>query len=504
MATVNGSSGNDSIDTGLEDDSVDAGGGNDTVKSGGGNDTVDGWTGDDSIEGGAGNDSLLGYDGADTLRGGDGQDTIDGEFDADSIEGGSGNDDLYGGAGSDTLEGGSGQDWMMGGAEADSMSGGDGDDTVAGEEGNDTIFGDAGNDTVSGHEGDDALHGGIGQDSLYGGSGEDYFDGGNDTAADFYFMDRNAGGGSNDLSQSDRDVVRFEPGMGHDIAYDFEGETDYVYIGAQQEADIILTQTSASQWVLTFAGGNTTDSLTLNFAPGTEPDSEGDLRNQLLTDAEYTPPENGNPAQWTLQCFAGLALIETERGPRTINSLRRGDLVWTADMGLQPVLDILQTRVSTAALRQDPRLRPIEIAQGGFGGGLPKTPTLFSRQHGVAAFGGRCLIRAAHLAEVCGVASTRHSNPAPIHYMHLLLAEHALLKVNGIWAESYFANPQKPQTARHHGLPDWPLHAQRCRPLLNRAEVRRAQVRRDALGRVTGAKPAGRSQTLLENATLPP
>ncbi|MFU8777766.1 MAG: Hint domain-containing protein [Roseovarius sp.] len=116
---VEGTAGNDLIDTdykgdpegdridntdnltGTNDDLVLAGAGDDTVRAGAGDDTVFGGTGNDLIEGGTGNDSLLGEAGNDTLDGGTGADT------------------LIGGAGDDTF--------LV--SQGDLADGGEGDDT---------------------------------------------------------------------------------------------------------------------------------------------------------------------------------------------------------------------------------------------------------------------------------------------------------------------------------------------------------------------------------------
>jgi Ca2+-binding RTX toxin-like protein len=104
---VQGTGGNDVIDTGYVEpvangsdrvdsndapgggdaDRIEAGAGNDTVRAGLADDTVLGGTGNDSILGSAGNDSLLGEAGSDTLIGGAGDDTALGGADSDQIFG---------------------------------------------------------------------------------------------------------------------------------------------------------------------------------------------------------------------------------------------------------------------------------------------------------------------------------------------------------------------------------------------------------------------------------
>ncbi|EFK95621.1 calcium-binding protein, partial [sediment metagenome] len=72
-----------------------------TIPGSSGNDTLVGTADGDYIDGLEGNDSLSGLGGDDTLRGGDGNDTL---------RGGDGTDWLIGGAGTDVLDGGNGND----------------------------------------------------------------------------------------------------------------------------------------------------------------------------------------------------------------------------------------------------------------------------------------------------------------------------------------------------------------------------------------------------------
>ena len=67
MATITGTNGNDVLEGTC---------GNDTINSGNGDDCVDGGTGNDSLNGGAGNDTLDGGSGSDQVNGGVGNDTL--------------------------------------------------------------------------------------------------------------------------------------------------------------------------------------------------------------------------------------------------------------------------------------------------------------------------------------------------------------------------------------------------------------------------------------------
>ena len=199
MATLNGTSGNDTlvgtagddiIDGGAGDDTVNGGAGNDTLLGGAGADVVIGGTGDDSMDGGLQTDAsnfsdynTLNYasttsaltintalgtassstDGNDTfvnfyrIRGGSGNDTIIGnsELHFEQFEGGAGDDFIDGGAITDTLNGDNNNrvTYQNAGAAvtvdllAGTASGGAGNDTLAnfnqvrGSNFNDTLLG---------------------------------------------------------------------------------------------------------------------------------------------------------------------------------------------------------------------------------------------------------------------------------------------------------------------------------------------------------------------------
>jgi Ca2+-binding RTX toxin-like protein len=145
MATINGSSANNTLYGTSSADTLRGYGGNDYINGQGGNDTIDGGIGDDKVDGGAGNDTVRGGAGVDFVGGGTGNDTLYGD---------AGNDYLWGDAGFDFLFGGDGHDRMLGGEGANDLRGGTGDDTLvyelhgtAGSEASE-YFGDGGTDTV--------------------------------------------------------------------------------------------------------------------------------------------------------------------------------------------------------------------------------------------------------------------------------------------------------------------------------------------------------------------
>ena len=241
MATINGTSGNDSRTGTALADIITGLGGNDSLAGGGGNDTLQGGDGRDTLWGGAGRDLLVGgagFDlavyrdnatpvridlvagtasfpgttwGVETLREiegaetGSGNDTLVGSAAANLLIGGAGNDSLAGGGGNDTLQGGAGNDTLWGGGGNDVLDGGAGVDLAVYPDNTTPVFVDlvggtgsfpgtgwaserlvgiegaetgSGDDTLIGNGAGNRLLGGAGYDRIEGGAGSDTVDGG--------------------------------------------------------------------------------------------------------------------------------------------------------------------------------------------------------------------------------------------------------------------------------------------------------------------------------------
>lgn len=167
--------------------------------------------------------------------------------------------------------------------------------------------------------------------------------------------------------------------------------------------------------------------------------------------AQEGPGAGGQPATAatdyaTPPCFTPSTRIDTPAGPRTVEALRPGDLVLTRDHGAQPLRWTGRVRLSPAELAAAPRFRPVRIAAGAFGPGLPERPLTVSPQHRMLVEGPRCellfgaaevLVAALHLAGQPGVAV----DPAPggVTYLHLMFDRHEIIRAEGAWTESLHA-----------------------------------------------------------------
>src|SRR5690606_32364085 len=84
-----------------------------------------------------------------------------------------------------------------------------------------------------------------------------------------------------------------------------------------------------------------------------------------------------------ITCFTLGTLIETNEGNKPVEELQPGDLIATMDNGYQPIRWIGHTTRDAIDLAQNPKLKPIRIAAGALGNGLPERDLTVSRQHRV-------------------------------------------------------------------------------------------------------------------------
>ncbi|WP_225028197.1 Hint domain-containing protein [Xinfangfangia pollutisoli] len=408
--------------TPVDDDLVYAGAGNDTVTADAGNDSLYGGTGDDSLSGGAGNDLLQGDEGNDTLQGDAGNDSLYGGDGADSLLGGLGDDRLDGGVGHDTLDGGDGADTLYGGAGDDNLDGGDGQDRLEGGDGNDTLSGGAGNDSLDGGAGHDRLYGGDGNDSLSGGDGNDLLYGGAGT-------DTITGGAGNDLIDGGADTVADYLYGGDDRDTIIGGIGDQVFGGSGGD-DFDVLDLSAWGKALTniYKDPSNPENGTVEFL-----DQYGNVIGTLnFTDIESIIP-----------CFTPGTLIQTARGEVAVETLRAGDLVVTRDGGLRPLSWVGRRDLSVVDLLVNPALRPVRIAAGALGAGLPVRDMLVSPQHRMLIEGPRAellfgeaevLVAALHLIGQPGITQ---DGPCAVSYVHVMFDRHEIVCSDGTWSESF-------------------------------------------------------------------
>ncbi|SMX33964.1 Hint domain-containing protein [Actibacterium lipolyticum] len=403
---ITGGTGNDVIDGGTGDDILDGGAGNDTLWGGDGADTLTGGEGVNSLNGGAGNDTFIAGAGADTFNAGSGQDTVDysastGPVSVDlgagtyaggdaANDSGSGVDGLIGSAFDDTLIGFDGESTTPGSEYTNIFYGGEGNDLLDGKGGADELYGDAGNDTIIGGTGADTLGGGIGNDTLHVAEGDTATGGDGD---DLFLL--------SDLGEAGAADITIVGGEGDETAgdtLDFQGLIGF--------GDVTYTNTDDSAGGLSgFA--TMADGSVVNFS---------EIENVII-------------------CFATGTRILTPYGERAVESLKQGDLVITADNGLQPIRWVGKREVPAVG-----KLAPIRIRKNVLGN---DRDLLVSPQHRMLRTGfdtellfgqNEVLIPAVHMLNGTDVM---REEGGTVTYVHLLFDHHEVIFAEGAASESY-------------------------------------------------------------------
>jgi len=144
-----------------------------------------------------------------------------------------------------------------------------------------------------------------------------------------------------------------------------------------------------------------------------------------------------------IPCLTPGTRLSTDRGEVAVETLRPGDLVLTRDNGYQPLRWIGRRDLSLADLIVKPALRPVEMAAGALGAGLPLRPLKVSPQHRMLMTGARAemlfgeaevLVAATHLTALPGIEARM---TAGVSYIHLLFDRHEIICAEGAWTESF-------------------------------------------------------------------
>ncbi len=140
-------------------------------------------------------------------------------------------------------------------------------------------------------------------------------------------------------------------------------------------------------------------------------------------------------------CFTPGCQILTDKGLRPAAVLKPGDLIQTADNGVQRIKWV--GRSDLPALRRVARnLHPIRIRKGAFGDGCPNRDIHVSPQHRFCLNGtdhlfGEPEMLAAAKTLIDGVRVEKVRSWAGVSYVHILFDRHELINCNGLWTESF-------------------------------------------------------------------
>ncbi|MHA6327269.1 Hint domain-containing protein [Roseivivax sp. CAU 1753] len=185
-------------------------------------------------------------------------------------------------------------------------------------------------------------------------------------------------------------------------------------------------------------------------AAGQTADQLGDLtasgQSMESTDGGNTYSAQSSPNAGTVPCYAPGTLIDTPDGPRAVELLCPGDLVLTADHGPQ---EIRWVRSGDHPLEDvEVESKPVLIAAGALGKGLPAQDLIVSPQHRILVGGGGQLTRyfdtkafapAKALTKLPGI---RHmKGKTKITWIHFACDRHEVVTANGCLSESLLLGP---------------------------------------------------------------
>lgn len=150
----------------------------------------------------------------------------------------------------------------------------------------------------------------------------------------------------------------------------------------------------------------------------------------------------------SMVCFTPDTRILTAFGHMPIQNLKPGDLIHTADNGLQPLLWIGSRDITRARLHVAPHLAPIKVSKDAFGPGLPMADMWVSPSH-------RFLLRSKRFNDqygenevlapasglINGTSITSDCRQQDTRYVHMLFEEHQVIFAENVPTESFFPNP---------------------------------------------------------------
>ncbi len=144
-----------------------------------------------------------------------------------------------------------------------------------------------------------------------------------------------------------------------------------------------------------------------------------------------------------IPCFTPGTAIATPRGERLVEELQEGDKIITRDNGIQEIRWIGQRPMNWADLAANPHLKPIRIARGSLGNGLPERDMMVSPQHRFLVVNDRTqlyfdehevLVAAKHLLDHRNILSV---DSIGVTYVHFMCDRHEVVLANGAWTETF-------------------------------------------------------------------
>lgn len=152
---------------------------------------------------------------------------------------------------------------------------------------------------------------------------------------------------------------------------------------------------------------------------------------------------------FTKTCFAADSMILMADGSeKRADAVQVGDLIATVDRGAQPVRWVGVNTVMRAEMKHFAQWRPIRIAAGALGEGLPAQDLLVSQLHRVLVSGEvaeqnfgapEVLVPARFLTALDGIDVIEAEDD--LTYVHFMFDNHEIVWANGARSESFYVSP---------------------------------------------------------------
>jgi hypothetical protein len=152
-----------------------------------------------------------------------------------------------------------------------------------------------------------------------------------------------------------------------------------------------------------------------------------------LSFATQIDPNGGTLVTTMTACFREGTRIATPAGDACVERLAIGDTVLGADGHVRPIKWIGRRRYPGLMVARARHLRPVRIAPGALGPGMPRRFLEVSPEHALLIDG--LLIPAGAL--VNGATITRAADGCDVCYVHIELFEHAVILAEGAAAETF-------------------------------------------------------------------
>lgn len=165
-----------------------------------------------------------------------------------------------------------------------------------------------------------------------------------------------------------------------------------------------------------------------------------------LRDALGQPLMSGDlrSALESIPCFTATTRLATGQGLCAIGDLTPGSRVITRDNGMQEVRWIGRRSFGWRALGLNPLLRPVHIAAGALGPGVPERDMVVSPNHRFLATlpgEGESGERLTMARDLIGLEGVRADTGSEVEYWQVLFEHHELVLSNGCWSESFRPTP---------------------------------------------------------------